>query len=227
MKGTEKIIAHIQADAKAQADEILARAESRCAEIKAEYDAKAREAYSGKIREGVKACEEKLTNSTKLAEMESRKDILALKQELMNAAFDRARDFMLSLPEDSYLELLVTLAVRGACEICNAGTATSDATPAAAYATPAGEIILNAADREKYGPAVVEAANSLINANTASSATPAAGLTLSDTAGSFAGGLIVRSGSVEVNNTIELMVETSREDLSAEVAALLFENSAK
>ena len=46
MKGTEKIIAHILADAKEQADAILAQAEQQCADIKAEYDAKAKEAYT-------------------------------------------------------------------------------------------------------------------------------------------------------------------------------------
>ena len=38
MKGTEKIIAHIEADAKAQADKIIAEAENRCAEIKTKYE---------------------------------------------------------------------------------------------------------------------------------------------------------------------------------------------
>ena len=37
MKGTEKIIAHIQADAKAQADAILAQAEQQCASIREDY----------------------------------------------------------------------------------------------------------------------------------------------------------------------------------------------
>ena len=38
MKGTEKIIAHIQADAKAQADAILAQAEQQCAGIREDFD---------------------------------------------------------------------------------------------------------------------------------------------------------------------------------------------
>ena len=44
MKGTEKIIAHIQADAKAQADAILAQAEQQCAEIRRDYEIKAKDA---------------------------------------------------------------------------------------------------------------------------------------------------------------------------------------
>ena len=46
MKGTEKIIAHIQADAAAQADAILAQAEKQCAEIREGYERRAKDAYS-------------------------------------------------------------------------------------------------------------------------------------------------------------------------------------
>ena len=54
MKGTEKIIEHIRSDAQAQADAILAQAEQQCAEIRAEYDRKAKELYGEMIRAGVK-----------------------------------------------------------------------------------------------------------------------------------------------------------------------------
>ena len=53
MKGTEKIIAHIQADAKTQADAILAQAEQQCASIREEFEKKAGELYGEKIRAGV------------------------------------------------------------------------------------------------------------------------------------------------------------------------------
>ena len=81
MKGTEKIIAHIQADAKAQADAILAQAEQQCAEIRRDYEIKAKDAYGEKIRLGVKSNQDKLDSVERLTRMESRKAILALKQE--------------------------------------------------------------------------------------------------------------------------------------------------
>ena len=64
MKGTEKIIAHIQADAKAQADAILAQAEQQCAEIRRDYEIKAKDAYAEKIRLGVKSNQDKLKKAT-------------------------------------------------------------------------------------------------------------------------------------------------------------------
>ena len=47
-------------------------------------------------------------------------------------------------------------------------------------------------------------------------------LSLADETGDFAGGLILRRGSVEANCTVELLVELSRNELSARVAELLF-----
>ena len=55
MKGTEKIIAHIQADAEAQADAILAQAEQNCASIRAAWDQKAKDLFSANY-EKYEAC---------------------------------------------------------------------------------------------------------------------------------------------------------------------------
>ena len=86
MKGTEKIIAHIQA---------LAQAEQQCALIRKDYEEKADEAYTAKIRAGVKACEDLSESKKRIAEMESKKNLLALKQEMVSAAFDRAKEIIL------------------------------------------------------------------------------------------------------------------------------------
>ena len=77
MKGTEKIIAHIQADANAKADAILAQAEAKCAEIRSGYEQQAKEAYAEKIRTGVKENQDRLDSMNRLAKMEGRKAILA------------------------------------------------------------------------------------------------------------------------------------------------------
>ena len=75
------------------------------------------------------------------------------------------------------------------------------------------EIILNARDKAAVGADVVSAANALV-AN--------GKLKLSDDTGSFAGGLILRRGSVEANCTVELLVELCRSDMSSELAKVLF-----
>ena len=193
MKGTEKIIAHIQADAKTQADAILAQAEQQCAGIREDYDSKAKEAYAEKIRAGVKKCEDLAESKSRIAQMESKKSVLALKQEMVSEVFARAKDVVLSLPAEKYCAFLTRLAVQSAPD-------------------GKGQIILNAADRKNYGETVVKQANAALGGK----------LSLSAETGDFAGGLIVRNGAVEVNNTLELLIDLCRGNIAAEGAKMLF-----
>ena len=194
MKGTEKIIAHIQADAAAQADAILAQAEQQCAEIREGYERKAKDAYAEKIRAGVKANQDRLESVERLARMEGRKSVLALKQDMVSKSFDLAVDKLVDLPEEQYVELLAKLAAQ-------------------ASVTGDEQVVLNARDREKIGPAVVAAANARLSDGK---------LTLSDEVGAFRGGLLLRRGSIEANCTVELLVELCRGDMAAELAKVLF-----
>ena len=110
MKGTEKIIAHIQADAKAQADAILAQAEQQCASIREDYDKKAKDVYGEKIRVGVKSCQDRVDSMERIARMEARKSVLALKQEMVSKSFELACRKIVELPKEQYIELLTKLA---------------------------------------------------------------------------------------------------------------------
>ncbi len=131
----------------------------------------------------------------RLSNMEAKKAVLALKQEMVSASFDKACDAIVNLPQEQYLELLAKLAAEAAV--------TGDE-----------EIVLNKRDRAALGGKVAEAANQKLKNGK---------LTLSDATGSFAGGLILRRGSIEVNCTAELLVELCRGDMSAKLAAVLFE----
>ena len=194
MKGTQKIIAHIQSDAKAQADAILSQAELQCADIQRDYELKAKDSYAEKIRLGVKDCQDKLDSVDRINQMESRKAVLALKQEMVSKSFSRACEMLVSLPAEQYIELLAKLASQSSV-------------------TGEEEIVLSARDRAAVGQAVVEMANRLCVGK----------LTLSEETGSFAGGLILHRGSIEVNCTMELLVELCRGDMSAQLADILFQ----
>ena len=194
MKGTEKIIAHIKADAQAQVDAILAQAEQQCAAIREDYEAKAKTAYGDKIRKGVKECQDRLDSVDRISQMESRKAILAVKQEMVAKSFDKACDMIVNLPAEQYIALLAKLAAK-------------------ASVTGDEEIVLNEKDKAAVGEAVVKAANEKLGGGK---------LTLSDKTGAFKGGLILRRGAIEANCTIELLVELCRGDMSAELAKVLF-----
>ncbi len=199
MKGTEKIIAHIRADAEAQAAAIIAQAQQQSAAIREDYESKAKESYGAKIRAGVKSCEDRVDSMERIAQMEARKGILSLKQEMVSASFDKACEMIVALPEAQYIELLAKLA-------------------ADAAVTGEEEIVLNARDKAAVGEAVVKAANAKLQAKGLK-----AGLSLSGNEGGFAGGLILHRGSIEVNCTAELLVELCRGEMSATLAGVLFE----
>ena len=196
MKGTEKIIAHIQSDAQAQCDAVLAAAQKQCDAIREDFAKQASEAYAERIRAGVKSCADEGESAARLGRMEAKKTLLAVKQEMISRSFDKAAQMLVSLPEEQYVALLAKLA-------------------AAAAVTGDEEIVLNAADRARVGEAVVKAANEKLGEK--------GKLRLSEATGAFDGGLILRRGNIEVNCTTALLVELCRGEMSAAIAGVLFE----
>ena len=193
MKGTEKIIAHIEADAQAQADAVLGEARQRCEAIKARFDEKAARLYSDRIREGVKACQDQEDSALRISRMEARKSVLSVKQEMVEKSFDLAVQQIVALPDEKYTAFLANLVKK---------------------AGPAGdeEIILNAADRARVGEALLKAVNA-----------DGAKMKLSDETRDIKGGLILRRGSIETNCSVELLEELCRGELSAKLADVLFD----
>ena len=137
MKGTEKIIAHIQADAKSQADAILAEAEKQCEAIRADYDKKAAQVYAEKVRTGTKACQDQVDSVQRIARMEAKKALLSVKQEMVAKSFEQAQELLTSLPEEQYVAFLAKLAAR-------------------ASVSGDEEIVLNERDREAVGEALLK-----------------------------------------------------------------------
>lgn len=198
MNGIEKITARIAAEAGAEAAEILAAARAQAEGIGAEYEKKAQEAYQLRLRTGKVETEQRVQRLGNTARLEAKKDILALKQELIAAAYAKAKEKLLGLPEAEYVAFLAA----------QAGKAAVDGDE---------EIVLNAADRAKVGEQVVSAANALVKERGLEPK-----LTLSDAAAAISGGLLLRKGAVEVNCALDSLVEMSRNSLDAEIAAVLF-----
>ena len=199
MNGIDRITDRIEADAREQAKAIIAEAEAKCAEIRKENEKKAQERYLQLIRNGTKDCESGLERRKSAAEMDAKKSVLALKQDFVAEAFDMAKRRLADMPEDSYVGFLASLA-------------------ASAAADGSGEIILSARDRERCGKAVLERANAALAAK---GLTPA--LTLAADSREISGGLILRQGGVEVNCSIEALVEALKGPMTADVARTLFE----
>lgn len=199
MKGTEKIIAHIRADGDAEAKKIIEAASKQAEEKRAESFKAALSEYEKLMQAGNAECEDILSGSRRIAEMEAKKSVLSVKQEMISAAFDAAREEIVNMPRDKYTQFLARMAAEAA-------------------ASGMEEIVLNARDKAEVGKAVCKAANELLSAK----GTPGK-LTVSEDTADISGGVIVRFGGIETNCSIDALIRQRRSGLSTEVAAAMFE----
>lgn len=198
MIGTDRIVSHIRDEAQAEKNAALAQAGAKAAEIAAEFAKKAQAEADELLRSGKEAAEQRVLRADRTNRLEARKDILGLKQGLVTAAFDKAREAILALDEDKYVAFLAAQA-------------------GAAALTGSEEVVLGKADRERLGARIVEAANAA-----AAKRGLAADMKLSDAVLPADGGLVLRRGSIEVNCTLDKLLEMSHSSLDAEVASVLF-----
>ena len=199
MNGLEKITARIETDAVADAARLADEVKLQCDAVRTEGEAKAQESYWRRVKDGVKATEDRVARLAKAADMEARKSVLACKQEIVSEAFARAEEKLSALSGDAYIEFLASLAAR-------------------ASVTGREEILLNEKDRDAAGRKAAARANELL----AAQGRPAF-LTLAADAGDFTGGLILRDGSITVNCTIAALIAEARQSQASEVAAELFD----
>ena len=199
MNGIEKIITHIKAESDAECQAVLDEASKKCEEIQAQYEKTASE-ESGKLTEkGKQDAAQHIDRLGHVAALEAKKQVLATKQELVSASFERAAVMLTELPKKDYIALLTRLAV-------------------SASRTGNEIIVLNESDRARAGSDVCKKANETLK----SQGRPA-GLRLSEQTREMRGGLVLVSGDIEVNCTIDTLIGQSKNELSLQVASVLFE----
>lgn len=200
MKGIEKITSRIIADAEAECAAVKKESDERVAAIREENERRAQEEYLRLVREGVKDTEQRVQRLDRTARLEAKKSILNMKQETVSRAFELAKGKIAELPERDYVAFLA----REASEAAVSGQE---------------EVIFCERDRKSVGAKAVKAANELL----AAKGMPGM-LTLSDTTREFSGGLMLKQGDIEVNCTVDTLLDLARGELAARVAEVLFES---
>ena len=195
MTGIEKIVARLEADAQADRDAVAEASRKECEAILEEYYQQAQGEYEKRIREGLLTCNQREERLASAAEMETKKDLLAFKQELVSDAFTAAVARIANLPRAEYVAFLSRLAAQASQYRCE-------------------ELIFNAKDAASVGKDVVKAANAILGEG--------AHLTVSEETRDIPGGFIAKHGSIETNCALDTMVLLRRGDLAAQVAELLF-----
>ena len=82
------------------------------------------------------------------------------------------------------------------------------------------EVMLNAADRDRFGAQVITDARRVVERRIG--AAKAAKLTLSDACADIDGGLVLRFGDVELNCSLAVLMAGVRRDLEGRVGEILF-----
>ena len=193
MKGLDKIIGRIRADAAAEIDAIRAEGDAKAAEVTAAYEAQAKALLDSEAEKSRQAAQSMAERGQRTDAMDKSKAILAAKQQCIDEAFDRAAQKLRQLPREEYISVLAALAA-------SAGAGDE-------------EIILSAADAAAIGAQVVEKANA---------AKSGAAFTLSAETRELEGGLILKRGDVEVNCAFATHLRLLRQTMAADVAAILF-----
>ena len=103
MKGIEKITARIEADAASEVSAIRADSDQIVAQIRAEYDKKAQEAHDSIVREGEKENAQRASRIERNAQLEAKRAVLAMKQEMVSQAFSIAEKKLAQMPEADYV----------------------------------------------------------------------------------------------------------------------------
>ncbi len=216
MTGIDKICEKIANAAQSECDIITERAKSEADEILSGYRELA-DAQASKILEsGRKSAAEREERLAGVARLEARKLGLKTKQQMIDAAFEKALENLTLLPEDEYIQILAKLAAESSIS--------GDE-----------EIILSPDDRAAYGKQVVAEANRILKLQEEKNepisiksigrqliSQLSGGLTLSDETRSISGGVILVKDRMEINATFDTLIRLSREKLSVEVADILF-----
>ena len=225
MNGIDKITARISADTQAEIDRVLGDANAQAAAIAAKYRAQA-QAEDAELRaKSQRAAAEREERLVSGAQMEARKTILTVKQEMVEQAYRRALEKLCSLPKEQYVELLAAMLVQ-------------------ASSTGKEEVVFSPEDRDGAGKAAVARANELlaraaapelplgdgavasflnrVAAGVSALAQGTAMLTVSEETRPIRGGFILKNGRIEVNCAFETMIRAERERTAGAVAKLLF-----
>ena len=228
MNGIEKITQRMEDDAQREINEVLTTARTQADEITRRCREQADKESAAIVARGESAAAEREKRLESMAEMESRKLVLAAKQEVLHEAFTMALEKLCTLPDEEYIELLAALAVKAA-------------------RTGREKVIFSQKDRNRVGKAVVTKANdalarkvaprlpndltdtkagAILDTVVTGASAILAGtgmLTLAEETRPIKGGIILSDGDVETNCTFETLVRLQRENISGEVAKVLFD----
>lgn len=193
-KITNQIIDDAKAKVKLIKDDALSKAKEVEDKAKVEADKKKEQI----IDQANKDAQEQKRRIIGMAQLETRKEMLAAKQEIISAVLDRLMDNLAGMDDQTYLELMEKLLFR----VIERGDET---------------IVCSSRDRQRIADSFWVKINKELVERGKKGA-----LVVSPQTRDIAGGFIALSAGVEINCSFESLLEMKKEELESEVAAILF-----
>lgn len=219
MTGMEKLTAKILADAKADAEAMLSKADETCASVKAEYAARAKAEQDKLEAQANRECEALILRAKSSAAMAKRNVALESRAALMTEAYATAEKEIRELPTEEYLDLLVKM-LKGALNRQLASEKESMELYGEDIAPRCYEVLLNRRDREAFGARLMETIKRTQVGKISMSVLDR--VVLSNQDARIDGGLVLRCGDVEANCSLGMMFAQVRRATEVKVSKTLF-----
>lgn len=221
--GIERITGKILSEAQAKADEILAAAQAECDEIKADYETRAQNVRDRLTDAAREKGTDLVARAKSAAAMKKRNALQAQESRLIDSVFESAKEWVLSLPKEKYVDLLAgllsaALTEQADTEAKNLALYGEESEPIEVF-----EVLFNKKDRDACGKEVLDAVKKRYANSNRLPAARLEQLVLSKNTLNIEGGVVLRYGNVESNCSFEMLFGQLHRELEAEVARVLLD----
>ena len=195
----EDILKRIRENARKEAGRIKKEAETRAGAVAEEAKKEAASIREKLLEEGKASSGQERRRILTIANLESRKEILGRKQNLIEEAFQKASNHLKHLADEQY-QATVKKMLLGAVE------------------SGEEEVIISSRDEKRITPSFLKE----VNKGLSGKGKPGK-LRLSPQRRQFIGGFILRSSRKEIKCTFDSLLKESKDELEGEIARILFE----
>lgn len=199
MEGIARIKAKILEEAQEEKKQLLEDAQVQARDIKVKYENQAKELRQNILDRAKKEAEEKKRRILSMAQLENRKDLLQVKQQLIDEVFKKAKENLQNMSDEDYIRLISDMLIKS-------------------VVTGNEEVIISKRDKERISSDFLAKINEKLK-----DMGQQGNLRFSETPGRMIGGFILKSENMEVNNTFDSLIKMEREELETELAQILFE----
>jgi V/A-type H+-transporting ATPase subunit E len=197
----ESLIERILADARKAAAEVEKKASGEAKTFEEETDREIRRIMDAAKQGAARIAREQKQRMISMAELDDRKAVLGMKQQVIEEAFDEALKKILALDGKAYGTFVGNLILQ---------------------ANPNGdeEVVFNSKDRDRFGDGWIREVNERLGKGKKKGT-----LRIAREARPIQGGAILKRGRKEINCSLESVFLCRRAELETKVAGILFKDS--